>query len=216
MKNIRAVNFAILLFFLKFFSWVMFGLKIRGLKNVPRKGGVLIVSNHISNFDPVIAGISAPRELSYMAKKELFKNFFLRNLIKLFKAFPVNRTGVVKDAFEKAFKVLRQGDALLIFPEGTRGDGKYIKDAKPGTGMIIYKAKPKVVPLIILGTDKVLPKNKKSFHFCKISTFFGKPIDLERFFKMTENKETYGLISAEITLALNDLLKTSTIESGSQ
>jgi 1-acyl-sn-glycerol-3-phosphate acyltransferase len=135
----------------KFFVWLFvhlrFGLKVIGKENVPKKGGVLVVSNHRSSFDPPVIGLAFPRVMNFMAKKELFEHVFLKWLFKQLQAFPVDRTGNASGAIKESIRRLRGGSAVLIFAQGTRNEG----DAKAldGAAFIAQRAKVAVLPTAI-------------------------------------------------------------------
>jgi len=208
--RIRQVLYAILHFFVRLCFRVLFRMRIVGEEYIPRNEPVIIVANHTSNIDPVVMGVAAPQELNYMAKEELFRNTIFRWLIVAFRAFPVHRGTVDRKAISKALEILSRCQPLLFFPEGTRGDGKNIRDAKPGTGLIIYKARAKVVPALIKGAEKIMPRNAKFIRFHKLEVYFGKPLDLEKFYEMADCRGTYELIATEITRSLRKLNENKT------
>ena len=155
---------------------LFFDFKVFGEENIP-EGGVIIASNHVSYLDPVILGASVyRRRIFYMAKEELFKIPILRNLIKYLGAFPVKRGSPDIKALKKALEILKENKILLIFPEGTRGDGKKLLPPKKGLGLLVSKSKVPVIPAYIFGTEKVLPKGAKFLKLNKIRVYFGKPI----------------------------------------
>ena len=205
LSHIRRVLFSVLHFFLKIFRRIYFNMDVIGRENIPRSGSFIFVANHNSNMDPVIMGIAVPRELRYMAKKELFRNVLFRRLIIFFGAFPLNRGGVDRTAIRRAMSFLEKGEPVLFFPEGTRGDGSRIQEIKPGTGMVIHAAKVRVVPAIIRGSEKVMPKRSKLILPRKITVRFGRPLDLEKYYKMPECRQTYDLITAEVGSAMREL-----------
>ena len=99
---------------------LFYGLRIEGMGNVPRSGGLVVASNHISALDPPVMGVSVPREIHYMAKKELFEIRWLDPLIRGLRAFPVDREGTDIGAIKGALRRLGDGLAVGIFAEGTR------------------------------------------------------------------------------------------------
>lgn len=147
--------------------------KVIGRENIPKTGGVILALNHRSNWDVVIAGLSCPRPLNFMAKKELFENKMLGWLIRHLNAFPLARgTGDIK-AVKTAMGRLKAGEVLQLFPEGTRvKDGSDV-DAKAGVAMFATRAKVPVVPGVIVG-------DYRAFH--RITVVFGKPIYLEEYY----------------------------------
>jgi 1-acyl-sn-glycerol-3-phosphate acyltransferase len=107
---------------------------------VPATGPVLLVSNHVSVLDPPFVGGAAPRPLYFMAKEELFRIPLLGRLIRALNARPVRRDGSDTRALKAALAQLEEGHALLVFPEGTRGEeGRPLREGKAGVGMLAVK-----------------------------------------------------------------------------
>lgn len=158
----------------KFFIFFVFRVKTVGYKeNVPKKGGVIFAFNHTSNWDPVIAGISCKRKIRFMAKEELFKNPIFGAVIKGLGAFPVHRGSGDIGAMRASFKILGEGNAMLMFPEGHRiKDGRRVK-AKPGIVVIAQRAKVPVIPVCIDGKYSWLNK---------ITVTYGKPISFDEYY----------------------------------
>jgi 1-acyl-sn-glycerol-3-phosphate acyltransferase len=100
---------------------LLFGLEATGRELVPATGPVLIVSNHVSVLDPPLVGGSVPRPVFFLAKEELFRIPLFGRLIRALNARPVRRDGSDMRALKAALGLLREGRALLVFPEGTRG-----------------------------------------------------------------------------------------------
>ena len=98
----------------------IFGLRVVGLENVPAAGGVVVAANHISNLDPPILGVAVPRPVSYMAKKELFAMPLLGPLIRHLNAFPVDRAAGGTAALRASLRLLKDGQCVVVFPEGGR------------------------------------------------------------------------------------------------
>ena len=151
----------------------IFRVKVVGKENVPKDGGMILAVNHKSNWDPIFAGAYCPRPLRFMAKADLFKNKLFGGLIK--------KLG--------AFSILKNNDAMLIFPEGHRiKNGKRVK-AKLGVSMIAVYAKVPVIPLCISG-------EYKPFH--KVTVTFGKPITFEEYYGKKPDNETLQTLADEV------------------
>lgn len=134
---------------------LFFGLVTRGGERVPKTGGVIIASNHISYFDPPMVGCGVPREMHYMAKEELFKNPVFGAIIRSYNAIPLKRSVGDMAAFRKAVKLIKAGRAVLMFPEGTRSlSGKLLKP-KAGVGMIGVMTSAPIVPVHVEGTNSL-------------------------------------------------------------
>lgn len=157
----------------RFLFEILFGLRIDGIDRIPRRGGLLVASNHISDLDPPILGSSFPRILHFMAKSELFRGRFLTHLFTGLNAFPINRTGVDRNALRLSESILLAGGALVVFPEGTRSkDGRPLP-VKPGIGLIALRTGVPVIPVHISGSDKPLSALIRS---PGIRVSFGDPI----------------------------------------
>lgn len=142
-------------------------------ENVPKEGGVILAFNHTSNWDPVIAGLTCKRHLRFMAKEELFENPVFGRLIKALGAFPVHRGAGDIGAMRASFKILGEGSAMMMFPEGRRiKDGRKVK-AKPGIALIAQRAKVPIIPVCIDG---------KYAWMHKITVTYGKPVSLEEYY----------------------------------
>ncbi len=152
---------------------LVFRLKFVGRENLPKDGGVIVAFNHRSNWDPVIAGLASPRPLRFMAKEELFKNPVFGALITTFGAYPVRRGKGDVGAIKSALKILSDGEAMLMFPEGHRiKDGRRVK-AKPGVALIAQRAKVPIVPICISGKYRWMNQ---------ITVTIGEAITLEEYY----------------------------------
>lgn len=144
-------------------------------EHVPTEGGVLLCSNHVSLFDPPSVGIGLKRKVHFMAKMELFNIPGFGWLIRELGAFPVKRSGVSKESIKNSLKILREGNVMGIFPEGSRNsDGA----GKKGAASFALRCNAAVVPVAIIGEYKL---------FRKIKVVYGQPIDIEPFKSNSEN-----------------------------
>jgi len=153
-----------------------FRLEARGAEQVPPTGPLLLVSNHSSVLDPPLVGGASPRQLSFLAKAELFEIPLLGRLIRALNARPVRREGSDARALKTALKVLEEGRALLVFPEGTRGPEGALREAKPGAGMLAVLSGAVVVPVLITGSGRALPKGAAFPRPAKAIVRFGQPM----------------------------------------
>jgi 1-acyl-sn-glycerol-3-phosphate acyltransferase len=126
--------------------------KVRGKHNIPRHGGVLIVSNHMTNNDPFLVGWSAiPRRAFYMAKSELFENRIQRVIIGTLGAFPIRRGEADRTAMRIAKGLLARGEVVIIFPEGTRSRDQRLRNPYPGAASLGLPDDVTVIPAAIWG-----------------------------------------------------------------
>ncbi|MGQ4664395.1 lysophospholipid acyltransferase family protein [Metabacillus halosaccharovorans] len=171
-----------------------FRIKVEGLEHFPKEGGVLLCTNHISNFDPPVVGVTAPRKVLFMAKAELFNVPVLKQLLSNFGTFPVKRGGGDREAIRAGLKVLKEGHVLGLFPEGTRSkDGKLGK-GQAGAGFFALRSTAAVVPCAIIGPYK---------SFRTLRVVYGKPINMEEFREKKINaEEMTSIIMEEINKLL--------------
>ena len=158
---------------------LLFDLKVYGEKNVPARGGVLLVSNHQSNLDPVLLGVRLKRPLNYIAKSELFENpigsWLLRNV---FNAFPVRQGTRDISAVRETIARLREGHLLNLYPEGQRTTSGEIGPMLRGVGLIVRRARVPIVPVAINGSFQAWPVFRPCFRPHPIRVCYGEPMDL--------------------------------------
>lgn len=141
-----------------------------GAERIPREGAVLIVCNHLSLWDPPFVGSAAkPRRVYFMAKSELFRFKPFGWLIERVGAFPVARGGVDRDAIRKAREILNRGDAMVMFPEGTRSLSGRLRPFFPGAGLMALEDGVTVIPAAVWGSQH---------RFGPVRVVFGDPVDL--------------------------------------
>lgn len=150
--------------FCQFIAWClaafMFRLRVQGRRNVPRTGGVLLISNHQSFMDPVLATVGLSREGNYMARDSLFHNKWFGRLIASLNAFPVARNSADVGAIKESLRRLKQGRLLVMFPEGTRTTDGHIGPLLPGLAAIAKKARVPIVPTLIDGVYQAWPRTQ--------------------------------------------------------
>jgi 1-acyl-sn-glycerol-3-phosphate acyltransferase len=153
---------------------LVLGHRSEGGERIPREGPVIIASNHVSNWDPVLVGLACPRELHFMAKQELFENPILRWLITAYNALPVKRGEADHRALRVASQVLKRGDALIMFPEGTRSLDGEIGSAKAGVGFLACTTGAPVVPACIVGSSSLKSAVTRR---AQLRVAFGEPVE---------------------------------------
>ncbi|MDF2789013.1 MAG: acyl-phosphate glycerol 3-phosphate acyltransferase [Neobacillus sp.] len=145
-------------------------IEVIGLEHFPKDRGVLLCTNHIHNFDPLVVGITAPRPVHFMAKEELFNVPVLGNIVRKCNAFPVKRGKGDRESLRAGLKVLKDGNVFGLFPEGTRSKTGEIGKGLSGAGFFALRTEADVVPCAIIGPYKSLRTLK---------VVYGKPIAME-------------------------------------
>ena len=184
----------------------LFKFQVFGAENIPSRGGVFLMSNHVSYLDPIFVGSAVHRSTHYMARSTLFKPGLIRWFLLSLNAFPVHRGTPDRKAMRQALKVLEDGELLIIFPEGTRSiDGITLGKALVGIGFMAHKTSAPVVPVFMSGVQNVLPRKAKMLKFAKITVSFGKPLDMEPYRKDKGSREVYTRIGEEVMAQIAEL-----------
>lgn len=174
-------------YLLRALLWIITRWEVTGRENIPRKGAVIVVSNHLNNADPPILGAGlARRRIRWMAKIELFKMPF-GIIPRLWDAFPVRRFDADLAAMLNAERILKREGVLGMFPEGHRSRTGYMGEPHPGTAMIALRSGATVLPCAVTGTEQfrnplVLLRRPK------FTVSIGEPIHLEAIRRPTEEQ----------------------------
>jgi 1-acyl-sn-glycerol-3-phosphate acyltransferase len=175
-------------------SRLFLGMKVINGHFIPQSGPFILACNHISYSDPLLIGSNINRLIHFMAKKELFRNRLFGAVITATKAHPIRR-GMDRESLGVALKILKSGEGLLIFPEGTRSrDGNFLP-AKPGIGMVAVLGGVPVIPAYIHGSDK---KGSCFWGKERLGLIFGAPIVGDEISSYGEGKEAYRRLSVDI------------------
>lgn len=148
--------------------------EIEGLQNIPDKGPVIVIANHVSNWDPVVVGSAMKRQVHFMAKKELFKIPVLALLLRALGAFPVDRKHADRAAIRRALELLEEGKIVCVFPEGTRCKTGELLPPSPGAAYLALKTRVPVCPVALLGTNHIFSRG----FFRRFQVRVGPPLDL--------------------------------------
>jgi 1-acyl-sn-glycerol-3-phosphate acyltransferase len=168
---------------------------------VPESGAVLIAANHSSYLDPPLVGGSAARPVHFLAKAELFDVPFLGWLIRGLNSHPIRRGASDPGAIRTAVKILADGHALLVFPEGTRGPEGALREPKGGVGMLAALSGAPVVPVYVQGSGRAWPRGAKLPRPARITVTFGPPLRF-RPADGSARRECYEAASREIMAAI--------------
>jgi 1-acyl-sn-glycerol-3-phosphate acyltransferase len=165
------------LLFVPFFR-IYFRLERHGMEHIPASGPLLLASNHRSFLDPFVLGTMTKRPLYYVAKKELFRRPIVAWWLNALGAFPVDRGASDQEMLETARQILARGDAVLIFPEGTRIRPGGLGIPKRGIGRLALETGAPVVPLAVHGTDDIRKGWRIRPHRVKVRA--GRPLTFPR------------------------------------
>ena len=196
-------------FIFKILFGILFRPKIIGIENIPAEGAFILSANHVSNWDPPFLGTFAGRIVCFMAKEELFKNPIFGAAIRALHAFPVQREKADKNAIKNAVKILKGGNCLGLFPEGTRSKTGKIGKAESGVSLIAAMTKVPIIPAAIINTEKIFSTEMK---FPRLVLVIGKPMNFSGSSKDKEEMANFAQnIMAEVaklkTVGENSLTK---------
>lgn len=187
-----------------YFVRFLYRLKITGAENEPTEGAFIACPNHLSLCDVAIVSVSLKRQLRFLAKAELFKIPISKQFFTAVGAYPVNRGKGDVAAIKRTLEILKDGEAVGLYPQGTRYAGVDPRETKPksGIGLIVYRSKAPVLPICIQTKKfKILP-----FH--RVFVKIGKPITYENFGFTTgtrsEIENAANMIFNEITSMIED------------
>ncbi len=175
----------------------LFGkLESHGNENIPKQGGALILCNHVSYFDPFIVGSAANRELHFMARHDSFEMPLIGPVITAHNAYPVKRGTADRAALRHTISLLKSGNVVLIFPEGTRSVDGTLGKPHGGVSFIAQNADVPAIPAYIKGT--ILPRNAKWIHPAQLTVTFGTPIDFTEVRQIEDKRELYRRMGEQI------------------
>lgn len=180
--------------------------RVEGAENIPRSGQVMICPNHAGTIDPPLVPAFVPRSDTWsMAKSEYFEKPLMRWIFHQYQAFPVVRHTADRAAVRRSFDLLKEGQALVLYPEGTRIDSGVLASPEPGAGFIAQRTGCPVVPVALTGTRECLPKGARWPRRVPVTVRFGKPFTLRS--KTDDGRRiSHEDASEAIMLAIAELL----------
>lgn len=176
----------------------LYRFRMRGVRNIPLEGPLLIVSNHQSFYDPIIVGLGIhKRPFFAMARKTLWDTKWVAWLIDSLNAVPVDQQASDMKAMRKTMGVLQSGQALMLFPEGARTPDGEVHDFAPGMMLLIRRAKPSVLPVGLDGAYDVWPRGRKYPKlFGRIAVSYGEPIEADALLELESEQALEKMRSA--------------------
>lgn len=180
---------------LRGFYKLFYRVEVNGTENIPEDGAFILCGNHVDFFKVPVIVVFAPRKINFIGKAELFNNPILARIGELFDVIPVKRGKQDVDSMKNSLKVLARGEALGLFPEGTRnGLAKNVK-VKNGAAFMALRTGKTIVPSGI--------KVSKA----KIIVNYGKPLDYSKYQSKTPEKETLDKVTKDLMDTIIELTK---------
>jgi 1-acyl-sn-glycerol-3-phosphate acyltransferase len=150
---------------------------IQGSENVPPKGSLLIVANHLSCIDPSLLACAIPRRLYFLAKKEVFRPV-IGNILIAYGAFPIDRKSMDRKALLWSSNILNEDKSLVVFPEGQRNPIRKMQKPFGGAAMLALKTQSVILPVGITGSESIGPLWRMALPTGKIAINIGYPFTL--------------------------------------
>ena len=190
------MGFKIITAIMRFFLFFVFRLEVKGKENMPMDTGAIAAINHRSNWDPLVLGATAPRQLGFMAKAELFKNKLSAMFFKAIGSFPVQRGKGDIGAIKAALSRLRNNEVVAMFPEGTRVRNGEKVEPKHGVVVLSTRAQVPIVPINISGKYRWM---------AKITVTYGEPIYYTQFADEKPTVEELHTMSLDLMNTIKSL-----------
>ena len=185
---------------------------IVGLDKIPKEGGVILASNHLSFIDSVFLPLIVPRRVVFLAKSEYFtgkglRGWATRTFFKATGQLPIDRSGgkASEDSLNTGLRVLRSGGVLGIYPEGTRSPDAKMYRGRTGVARMVLEAGVPVIPVAMLDTEKAMPTGTRIPKVRRIGIIIGDPLDFSRFEGMEGDRFVLRSITDELMYELRTL-----------
>jgi len=180
---------------------LFFRLRVIHPERMLQNGPVILAMNHQSYLDPPLAGTTCDRAIYFLARRTLLDVPLLGWLLPRLNVIPVNQEGIDRSALKSLIRILKAGNAALVFPEGSRTTDGNLQPAEPGLGLIIAKTLAPVVPMRIFGAHEALPRGG-GLHFAPITIVIGDPIFFTAADLSRAGKDLYKRLSQDVMDAI--------------
>lgn len=167
---------------------VFFSYRSAGRERVPLEGGALLLANHQSFLDPIFFGLSCRRMLNYVARDSLFNIPGLSWLIRSLDAIPIDREGTGLAGLKETLRRLKQGDIVVVFPEGTRSEDGEVGPLKPGFAAVARRSKVAIIPAAVDGAHRAWPRERMLPRLTRIQVEFGESLSADEITQLTDDE----------------------------
>lgn len=180
---------------------LLFRVRVEGRQHLQPDGGAMLLSSHQSVMDPVLVGLMDNHFISYLARHTLFRNPLFALLIRVLNAIEIDRERGGLSGLKEMLRRLKQGDRVLLFPEGTRTSDGALGPLKPGFIPIARRSNVPLIPVAVAGAYECMPRGSKWFQFHPIAMVVGNPINAADYESLSDHE-----LLDELTRRMQDLL----------
>jgi 1-acyl-sn-glycerol-3-phosphate acyltransferase len=184
---------------------ILFRPWIRGAEHVPKRGGAILASNHLSFVDSIFLPLKLRRQVTFLAKSDYFtgkgvKGALIRWFFKATGQLPIDRSGgkASEDSLNTGLGVLERKLLLGIYPEGTRSPDANLYRGRTGIARMVLEAKVPVIPVAMIDTEKVMPIGQKYPNIQRVGVVIGEPLDFSRFAGMEGERAVLRSVTDQI------------------
>jgi 1-acyl-sn-glycerol-3-phosphate acyltransferase len=191
---------------------VFFGLRVAGVRHLPRRGGVLVVANHQSFLDPAAIGCGRPRHFHFLARKTLFNNPIFGWLLRRLNCVPIDQEGIGIEGIRNIIARLEAGRPVLVFPEGERTHDGRMQPLKAGIALLFKRVRVPILPVGIAGAYDAWPR-WRTFPIpspaflapskSSIAVAFGQPRDAKELLSIPRD-EMLALLTSDIARLMKE------------
>lgn len=185
---------------------------VEGAENIPEKGPVILVGNHLSVIDSFFLPLMIERRVSFLAKSDYFtgkglSGWFVKHFMLSTGQIPIDRSGgkASEASLNTGLQVLDRGDMLAMYPEGTRSPDARLYRGRTGVARLVLESGATVVPVVMIDTEKAMPIGAKVPKVRRIGTVIGRPLDFTRFSDMSADRFVLRSVTDEIMYEIQQL-----------
>jgi len=188
--------------FSRILAQILFRFRILHRERMIQSGPVILAMNHQSYLDPPLAGNACDRAIYFFARRSLLNVPVLGWLLPKLNVIPVDQEGIDRSALKATIRILKEGQGVLLFPEGSRTLDGELQPALPGLGLIIAKTLAPVVPMRIFGAHEALPRGKRKLRLHPITVVVGEPIHFSAADLEGAGKDIYSRLCQRVMNAI--------------
>jgi len=176
---------------------ILYRVRVYELKNFPQRDRLLICSNHQSYLDPLILGITCPRPVNYLGRKNLLRFPIFGWFLRFNDAIPIDRDRNALSGIKETLRRLKRGESVVMFPEGTRTTDGEVQSLKLGFCTLARRSKSTLMPIGFDGAYQAYPRGQALPRLGRIHVVMGKPISFEEYHPLTD-QEMADLLESRI------------------